>query len=76
MEKKIVENLRQINKRLRIQYQERKSKGIFVTCGKIQAVAGEVRCFECKEKAKTKKMCCSKNFVWRRISLCDLWCRS
>lgn len=45
-------NLRQINKRLRIRYQERKSKGICVTCGKKRAITSEVRCLECKEKAR------------------------
>lgn len=54
MEKKIVENLRQINKQLRIQYQERKSKGICVRCGKKPVIIGEVTCLECKKLRRRK----------------------
>lgn len=48
------EDKKQRNERLRIRYQERKSAGICVECGKKPAKKGRVRCFECLVKESRK----------------------
>lgn len=48
------------NERARIRYQERKSAGICVGCGKNPAKKGRVRCFECLIKVSRSAVECQR----------------
>lgn len=47
---------KQRNERLRIRYQERKSGGICVDCGKKPSLQGQTRCFECRTKCRKRSL--------------------